>query len=329
MRILMIGGTGLFSGHVTRWAIERGHKVALFNRGQRAFSGDLPLIQGERNEIRRKAAEISAFGPDVVIDSICYKPPEAEDLVALFPDLQRLVMISTVDTYGQDVSWQPITENFTPQPVSDYGKGKLACENRLLEGFGDRVTIFRPSHILGPGFLTTSLWSRSPYLVDRLRKGKVIPAIDGGRNLMTPVHAGDIAECIMLSLETPEAGGQIFNAVGSQIITQKRYYEIVADTLGVELRLAAVTSAVFRDLFPSVPQFNWHRPFSCRKAVDMLGYSPRWTAETMLHDTVTHMLENDLVGDCGDDPFDDRLVELLERHEQALKSLLEEKARAR
>ncbi len=162
--------------------------MTLFNRGQRAFAGDLPLIRGRRNEIRNKDLEISAFGPEVVIDSICYKPPEAEDLVTLFPEVQRLVMISTVDTYGQDVSWEPITESLTPQPVSDYGKGKLACEKRLLEAFGDRVTIFRPSHILGPGFLTTSLWSRSPCLVDRLRKGKAIPAIDGGRNLMTPVQ---------------------------------------------------------------------------------------------------------------------------------------------
>ena len=329
MRILMVGGTGHFSGHVTRKAVERGHEVTLYNRGQRAFEGDLPLICGERNGIRSKAAEIAAFEPDVVIDSICYKPPEAEDLVALFPNVQRLILISSVDVYGQDVSWEPITEDFAPQPVSDYGKGKLACEKLLLEAFGDRVTIFRPSHILGPGFLTTSLWSRSPYLVDRLRKGRLIPAIDGGRNLMTPVHAGDIAEWITHALETPEAGGQIFNAVGNQIITQKRYYEIVAESLDVELHLVAVPSAVFREVFSSPPQFNWHRPFSCRKAVDVLGCAPRWTAETMLHDTVTYMLENNLVGDCDDEPFDDRLVELTQKHEQALKALLEEKARAR
>lgn len=42
--------------------------------------------------------------------------------------------------------------------------------------------------------------------------------------------------------EKPAAGGQIFNAVGVQIITQKRYYELVAQTLGVELRLVAVPS---------------------------------------------------------------------------------------
>jgi len=51
------------------------------------------------------------------------------------------------------------------------------------------------------------LWGRSPYLADRMLKGKHIPAIDGGRNLMTLVYAGDIAEWIMRALDEPAANG--------------------------------------------------------------------------------------------------------------------------
>ena len=46
----------------------------------------------------------------------------------------------------------------------------------------------------------------APYLVDRLRKGKPIPAIDGGRNLMTPVYARDIAHWVLASFDY--AGGR-------------------------------------------------------------------------------------------------------------------------
>ncbi len=325
MRILMIGGTGNFSKRITESAMARGHDVALFNRGQRQSPAALAVIIGERSEIRRHAEEIAAFNPEVVIDSICYKKPEAEDLVALFADINRLNMISSVDTYGEDTSFHPITETQEPQPVSDYGKGKVECERLLLQAFGQRVTIFRPSHILGRGFATKSLWSRSPYLVDRIRKGKVIPVLDGGRNLMTPVYAGDIAEWVMRAIESPEAGGEIFNAVGGQIITSKRYYETIAKILGVELCIASLPSAVFRRLFPSIPQFNWHRPYSCQKAVKTLKYAPQFTPEMMLRETVEYMIENDLVGNCGEDPFDDELVEMLLGHEAEVKAILEER----
>ena len=45
----------------------------------------------------------------------------------------------------------------------------------------------------------------------------------------------------------------------------------------------------------------------------------------MIAETVEHMLAHDLVGDCTQDPFDDRLVELLLRHEQELEALLKAK----
>jgi nucleoside-diphosphate-sugar epimerase len=329
MRVLMIGGTGNFSGRISERIAAAGHDVALYNRAQRPLPGGVKarVIQGERAALQAHAAEIAAFDPQAVVDSICYVPKEAEDLVALFPKTRRVVFISSVDAYGEDIGASPVTEERAPAPVTDYGKNKLACEKLLFEKLGRAVTAFRPSHILGRGFLTTSLWGRTPYLVDRIRQGKVIPAIDGGRNVMTPVYAGDIAEWILRTLDNPAADGQVFNAVGGQNVTQKRYYECVAEALGKPLRLVTVPSPVFRRHFASPPQFNWHRPYSCEKAVKLLGYAPQSTPEMMLRETVEYMVANGLVRDCSEEPFDDRLVELLLRHEAELDALLEQKAR--
>lgn len=329
MRLLIIGGTGAFSGRITECALAQGHEVMLYNRGQRALPAGVhaPVIQGERAAVREHSREIAAFAPEAVVDSICFRPSEAEDLAALFPSARRIVLISSVDVYGEDVGAAPVTEERVPAPVSNYGKDKLACERLLLERLGRAVTIFRPSHILGRGFLTTSLWGRSPYLVDRLRTGRPIPAIDGGRNLMTPVYAGDVAEWVVGALENTAADGQVYNAVGPEIIVQRRYYEIIAEVLGVPLRLVAVPSHLFRRHFDSPPQFNWHRPYSCAKAVALLGRKAQFTPERMLRETVQHMLAAGLVKNCGEDPFDDRLVEMLLGHEASLGGLLEEKRR--
>ena len=329
MRVLIIGGTGAMSGRITECALAQGHEVMLYNRGRRPLPGGVSarVIQGERAALREHAREIAAFAPEGVVDSICFRPPEAEDLAGLFSTVRRVVFISSVDVYGEDVGAAPVTEERVPAPVSSYGKDKLACEGLLLERLGRAVTIFRPSHILGRGFLTTSLWGRSPYLVDRLRSGRPIPAIDGGRNLMTPVYAGDVAEWVVRALENAAADGQVFNAVGPEIIVQRRYYEIIAEVLGVPPCLVAVPSHVFRQHFDSPPQFNWHRPYSCAKAAALLGRGAQCAPDRMLRETVEHMLATGLVKSCGEDPFDDRLVEMLLGHEAALGALLGEKRR--
>lgn len=328
MRVLIIGGTGSFSTRITQKAIERGHDVMVYARGQRPLLDGLParFLRAERSELRQQADALAAFSPEVVVDSICFNPAQAEDLVALFASVRRLVLISTVDVYGEDIGARPVTEERRPAPVTGYAKGKLACEEVVLSSFGARATVFRPSHILGRTFLTTSLWGRTPYLVSRLKKGKAIPAIDGGRNLMTPVHAVDAAEWVVRSFQSQGAEGQIFNAVGGEIITQRRYYECIARALGVELALFPVPSQVFRRHFDAPSQFNWHRAYSCAKAVEVFGYQPLGTPELMLQETVDYMLANGLVKDCSEQPFDDALIELLVSQEAELRALFQAKA---
>lgn len=326
MRVLIIGGTGSMTGRVTELAVKQGHQVMVVARGQRPLAWDaggaeVRVLRAERNNLRGHAAALAQFAPEVVVDSICFDAERAADLVALFSDARRIVLVSTVDVYGEDIGAMPVTEERPPQPVSPYAKGKSAAERLVLGGLGPRATVFRPSHMLGRTYVTTSLWGRSPYLVDRVRKGKPIPAIDGGRNLMTPVHALDVAQWIVRSFDNRHADGEIFNAVGGSTITQREYYECIAAILGVAARIVAVPSHVFRRHFDTPPQFNWHRPYSCAKAARLLGYSPQGTLRSMLEETVRHMLEHGLVKDCAEQPFDDVLVELVLRHEAEMGAL--------
>ncbi|MEY4546394.1 MAG: hypothetical protein RL685_2589 [Pseudomonadota bacterium] len=328
MRVLLIGGTGSFSTRITEKALERGHEVLVYARGLRPLAAGINarLFRAERRALRDHAAELASFAPDVVVDSICFSAADAEDLVALFPTVRRLVLISTVDVYGEDIGATPVTEERIPQPVTSYAKGKLAAERVILEGLGARATVVRPSHILGRGFLTTSLWGRTPYLVSRLQHGKAIPAIDGGRNVLTPVHSVDLAEWVVRCFQSAAADGQIFNGVGGELITQKRYYECIAQVLGVPLTLQPVPSQIFKRYFDAPSQFNWHRPYSCAKATARLGHAPLGTPEIMLAETVQYMLSQGLVRDCMDQPFDDALIELLQRHASELGSLFEARA---
>jgi nucleoside-diphosphate-sugar epimerase len=324
MRVLIIGGTGGLSSRITERALEDGHRVLIYHRGQRGLRpGVTPEeIRADRAELLSRADEIARFDPEAIIDAICFSPAQARDLIAISGRARRVVLISTVDTYGEDIGGGPVTEERAPAPVTPYARAKLECEQLVQAALGARATVVRPGHIVGRGFLTTSLWGRTPYLIDRIRRGKAIPAIDGGRNLMTPVHALDAAEWILRCLDNPAVDGQIINTVGAEIIPQRRYYEAIARSLGVELELFAVPSPVFKRCFDQPSQFNWHRPYSCRKAVDRLDYTARATVESMLDETVQHMLAHGLVKNSDEQPFDDRLIDWLRRHETELEVLL-------
>jgi nucleoside-diphosphate-sugar epimerase len=330
MRVLVIGGTGSFSTRVTQKALERGPDVLVCTRGRRPLLDGLAVrwLRADRAELRAQAAELAQFAPEVVVDSICFDPARAADLVALFGAARRVVLISSVDVYGEDVGCAPVTEARVPAPVSPYAEAKLACESVVLDGLRERATVFRPSHILGRTFLTTSLWGRSAHLVRRIQQGKPVPAIDGGRNSMTPVYAADVAEWVVRSFDAPAADGQVFNAVGGEIITQRRYYECIARALGARLSLVAVPSDIFRRYVDAPPQFNWHRPYACDKAVARLGHAPLGTPELMLDETVRYMLQAGLVKDAVQPAFDDALVELLLRHAAELGELLARRAAA-
>jgi short-subunit dehydrogenase/thioester reductase-like protein len=65
--------------------------------------------------------------------------------------LQRFIYVSTigaVDRSGQDDCRQPLTEESTASPVSDYGKSKLAAEKVVAES-GLPYAIVRPTMVVG------------------------------------------------------------------------------------------------------------------------------------------------------------------------------------
>src|SRR5271165_4702911 len=51
LRILILGGTGFIGPHEVAYALARGHKLTLFNRGKapHAWPGDVEELIGDRN----------------------------------------------------------------------------------------------------------------------------------------------------------------------------------------------------------------------------------------------------------------------------------------
>jgi 2'-hydroxyisoflavone reductase len=224
--ILILGGTGLTGPHQVRYALARGHKVTVFNRGRRndRLPPGVTELIGDRNLHQTDALRGKRW--DVVIDNPVSLPFWVRDAAEVLKgNTNQYVFISTIsvyDTKGQtniDES-SPLLEYKAGDPlavtqeqlVKDvenlYGPLKTASEREARKWFGDRTTIIRPTLIVGPGdgSFRFTYW---PY---RIAKGGEILAPGDGSDLVQIIDARDLAEWTIRVVENSAFG--TFNAAG-------------------------------------------------------------------------------------------------------------------
>jgi 2'-hydroxyisoflavone reductase len=158
MKILVIGGTRLVGRHIVQTALDRGHDVTTFNRGQSdpgAFP-DATRLTGDRDG---DLAALASGEWDATIDVCAYVPRQVRNLLEMLGTRAgHYTFISTVSVYGPDVVDSGFTEaTALLEPAWDdvlemekYGELKVACEQVAQELTGDRLLIVRPGYVIGP-----------------------------------------------------------------------------------------------------------------------------------------------------------------------------------
>jgi len=271
MDILIIGGSGHVSGAVARAALADGHAVWAVTRGKRPLPEGVTSLVADRHDDGALEAAVVGAGMtwDLVVDCICYDVPDIRQDIRLFRDRTAcFVLVST------DFVFHPFHRRF-PQPAesdhfltledgfSAYGSRKRLCELELVEGDtqGFSWAVVRPCHIYGPtselGCLP--LHGRDPDLIRTLRAGAPIQLVGGGHFLQQPILAGDLAETILSVAGNSAADGRIFNTAGPDIIESRRYYQIVADVLGVGLNVEEIPGDAYLAEHPERASFLCHR----------------------------------------------------------------------
>jgi nucleoside-diphosphate-sugar epimerase len=271
MKILIIGGSGHVSGAIASAAVAAHHAVWAVTRGNRPLPAGVTSLIADRKApgalAQIVATQIQTW--DLVVDCIGYDEPDVRQDIEVFRTCARhLVFIST------DFVFDPAHRRF-PQPETadhwatgtsgslNYGRCKRLCELALINGDTGAMawTIFRPCHIYGPtselGCLP--LHGRDPKLIDRLRAGEQLSLVGGGRFLQQPILAADLAQTVLSVAGNPQAQGRIFNLAGPDILESREYYRIVAETLGVELKVHELPIADYLAENPDQSPFICHR----------------------------------------------------------------------
>lgn len=297
-QILLIGGSGFVSGTLARTALAEGHDVWAITRGQRTtIPGVTPIIADRRddNGLRSALAQVNCQW-DLVVDCIGYEASDAQQDITLFRERAgHLVFISTDFVYDPTHRRFPQSEETEHYLADGYGGKKRQCELVFQEGdTGNmRWTILRPCHIYGPGSLLGCLphHGRDPNLIAKLRCGEPLHLIGGGHFLQQPIFAADLAQTILSCAGNSHSHQQIYLTAGPDIIESRRYYEIIAQALGVQAQFEEVSVSAFLAAHPDRHSFACHRIYDLSKLRNHGLYVPatpitdglRQHVESLLH----------------------------------------------
>lgn len=243
LRILILGGTGFTGPFQVRYALERGHKVTVFNRGK-THPGELPKeveqLIGDRN------GQLDALRNrqwDVVIDNPTSVPVWVRDAAQILKgNVDRYVFISTISVYA-DMSKANISEDaplatYTgDDPMKEsretilaskyqlYGPLKALSEKEAEKWFPKQTLIIRPGLIVGPRDET----DRFTYWPVRIDRGGEVLAPGDPQDPVQFIDGRDLAEWVIRMVETRETG--VYNATGPE------------KTLGIGAMLEGIKSA--------------------------------------------------------------------------------------
>lgn len=216
MRILIMGGTAFVGRHIARAAIDGGHQVTLFHRGQTG-SGLFPEathLTGDRNQ------GLAALGQgewDATVDVSAYLPRQVRSLAAELDGRGgQYLFISSCSVYrpplargfSEDAPLNELADPDTEEVTFDtYGGLKVACERVSAELFGPGTTIVRPTYVIGPYDKSY----RFTWWVERIARGGQVLAPGDPDDPIQVIDARDQATWIVRLLENQTAG--VFHAV--------------------------------------------------------------------------------------------------------------------
>lgn len=243
LNILILGGTGFTGPHQVRYALSRGHKLTLFNRGRRPqqWPGEVEELLGDRDTGDLKS--LAGRKWDVCIDNPTSLPAWVRDAgKVLAGNIGHYLFISTISVYADnskpgadesaDVAKYTGSDAMAETTASMranmalYGPLKALSEQQARKQFGERTTIIRPGLIVGPGDET----DRFSYWPLRLERGGDVLAPGDGKDPVQFIDARDLAEWTIRLAEQRAFG--TFNATGPnyEMSTEAMLYGIRAVT---------------------------------------------------------------------------------------------------
>jgi nucleoside-diphosphate-sugar epimerase len=246
--VLVIGGTGFLGRKIAEAFVERGDRVAVLSRGERAGVSDVEGLSADRHNLAALRGVLGDRTFDVVVDNIAYVPEDVASVLTTLQDrIGHYLMTSSSAVYADRFVRRPLRESDAdlklqvpvdaPDPFHSrqghaYANAKRAAEALLRES-SVPWTVLRPPVILGADDRTQRVW----WFVQRLLDGGPILIPDWGPGRIFQVAwADDVARAFCCAAGHASAYGKAYNVAQAEIYTADSWIQTCARVLGVSAR---------------------------------------------------------------------------------------------
>jgi nucleoside-diphosphate-sugar epimerase len=313
MKALVTGATGFIGSHLVEELIKKGYEVSCLARKTSKLKWiegfDVDILYGDcEDEVSLRQIPSDT---DIVFhlagvtkarkdeDFFCVNERGTENLLravsSQVPGLKRFVYLSSLAAVGPSRNGVPMDETSEANPVSSYGKSKLAGENAVAKYRSSLpATIIRPPAVYGPR-------DKDFYILFKMLKKGFYPY--WGKCYYSLLYVDDLVRGLMVASEEEEAEGEVYFLSDGRVYSNEDLVTEIACVLGTRItkvrvpkplmtflaraneRLSKDVSVVSGDRLNDIKYSNWTCDSS--KAGKDLKFIPKvtikegikWTAD--------------------------------------------------
>lgn len=218
--------------------------------------------------------------------------------------VKKFVFLSSQAAAGPSREKRPKSEDEKENPVSYYGKSKLAAEHYIIQNAKVPWTIIRPASVFGP-------WDKDFLIYFKLVKRHIAPLAGFGEKYISLLYVEDLTDLIIRMAESNLSNSQVFFASDGIIYSWKDFINTLADVMQkkvitIKLPIACAytlagfneASKIFRKSQSTInlqKVKEMREPYwlcSPQKAMDILGFFPQSSLKQGLQKTYQWYIDN-------------------------------------
>jgi UDP-glucose 4-epimerase len=245
LRALVLGGSGFIGSHVVDSLLNRGHEVAVFDRGPERFRSPLPRVDYVYGDFSDRMALFEAMTKvDVIFHLISTTFPGTANLdpradvagnligtlglldAMVSLGVQRIIYLSSGGTVYGRPEIEPVPESHPLRPINSYGIVKVAVEHYLglySAVHGLRPLAIRAANPFGPRQSHAGVQGVISTFLHSVRDCRPIEIWGDGSVTRDYLYVADLAELCVMAAE-----GEVTGALNAGSGVGRSMLEVVA-----------------------------------------------------------------------------------------------------